>query len=549
MHKLLTGRQRDFDGLRQAGGVSGYPSRTESPHDVIENSHASTALSYADGLAKAFALRGARPPGGRGGRRRRADRRHVLGGAEQPRRGAPDRPVVVVLNDNGRSYAPTVGGLADHLALLRARTDRGEPVHRAGFRLPRPGRRARHRRAGTASWPRPRRWAGRWSCTASPSRARATRPPRRTTRTACTRSARPRLRAGGRSWTSVFADSIVEIGATRPDVVCLTAAMLLPAGLGPFAARFPERTFDVGIAEQHAVTSAAGLAMGGLHPVVAIYATFLSRAFDQVLMDVALHRLGVTFVLDRAGVTGPDGAEPPRHVGRVGAAGGAGAAAGGAPRSRVARGAAARRGVDRGRADRAALPEGVGRAGHPRGAPGRRVRRAARGAGRAGAAGGGRPAGRRVPRRGGRAGAPRRAGHRRRSTVDDAAALRAACGSRRSTGWCWRSRTPRRPARSAAGWRRHSRRPANRRARRRSRCRPRSCRTPPAREILRAHGLDASGIAATVLKRLARMRAGWRDDGRRSRHARGAAAAATVPAGAGRRRCRSAATRRSRCSR
>ncbi len=306
VHKLLTGRQHDFDGLRQAGGVSGYPSRTESPHDVIENSHASTALSYADGLAKAFALRG-------------ADRRVVAVVGDGALTGgmcwealnnlgaARDRPVVVVLNDNGRSYAPTVGGLADHLALLRRGPTAANLFTALGFAYLGPvdghdigavervlaEAAALHRPVvvhcvtvkGKGHGPAETDDADRMHAVGAASAP-----------------------SGGRSWTSVFADSMVELGATRPDVVCLTAAMLLPAGLGPFAARFPERTFDVGIAEQHAVTSAAGLAMGGLHPVVAIYATFLSRAFDQVLMDVALHRLGVTFVLDRAGVTGPDGA-------------------------------------------------------------------------------------------------------------------------------------------------------------------------------------------------------------------------------------------------
>jgi len=305
VHKLLTGRQHDFDGLRQAGGVSGYPSRTESPHDVIENSHASTALSYADGLAKAFALRG-------------ADRRVVAVVGDGALTGgmcwealnnlgaARDRPVVVVLNDNGRSYAPTVGGVADHLALLRGGPTAANLFTTLGFAYlgPVDGHdvdAVERVLVEAAKLNRPVVV----HCVTVKGKGYA---PAEADEADRMHAVGARSGGGGRSWTSVFADSIVELGATRPDLVCLTAAMTRPAGLGPFAERFPSRVFDVGIAEQHAVTSAAGLAMGGLHPVVAIYATFLSRAFDQVLMDVALHRLGVTFVLDRAGVTGPDGA-------------------------------------------------------------------------------------------------------------------------------------------------------------------------------------------------------------------------------------------------
>jgi 1-deoxy-D-xylulose-5-phosphate synthase len=308
VHKILTGRAADFDTLRQAGGLSGYPSRSESEHDMVENSHASTALSYADGLAKAFALR-------ESGRQVVA----VLGDgaltggmcweALNNIGAAPDRPVIILLNDNGRSYAPTVGGIASHLAELRFSGERNifedlgltylgpvdghdilalEHSLREAVRLGRPVvlHCLTHKGKGYAA-----------AELDQADRLHAIGP------------------AGGPSrptWTSVFADEITAIGAERPDVVCVTAAMAEPAGLAPFAARFPARVFDVGIAEQHAVTSAAGLAMGGLHPVVAIYATFLSRAVDQLLMDVALHRLPVTFVLDRAGVTGPDG---PSHHG------------------------------------------------------------------------------------------------------------------------------------------------------------------------------------------------------------------------------------------
>jgi 1-deoxy-D-xylulose-5-phosphate synthase len=307
-HKLLTGRRRDFDALRQAGGVSGYPSRTESPHDVVENSHASTALSYADGLAKAFELRG-------------VDRRVVAvvgdgaltGGMcweALNNIGGAARPVVVVLNDNTRSYAPTVGALAAHLRALRepdSAADRGGNLFEdLGFAYlgPVDGHDlAALERQLTAA--RDLRRPVVVHCVTVKGKGYAPAEHDDADRMHAVGGVDGRA---GASWTSVFGEAIAKIGAERPDLVCLTAAMALPTGLGAFAERFPDRVFDVGIAEQHAVTSAAGLALGGLHPVVAIYATFLSRAFDQVLMDVALHRLGVTFVLDRAGVTGPDGA-------------------------------------------------------------------------------------------------------------------------------------------------------------------------------------------------------------------------------------------------
>jgi 1-deoxy-D-xylulose-5-phosphate synthase len=304
VHKLLTGR--GFDDLRQAGGTSGYPSRTESLHDVIENSHASTALSYADGLAKSFAIKGT------------YDRRVVAVVGDGALTGgmawealnnlgaAPARPVIVVLNDNGRSYAPTVGGLAEHLAALRAGPSRANLFTALGFSYVGPV--DGHDVVALEEAFRAAAGLGRPVVVHCLTEKGKGHPPAEEDEADRMHAVSPATSAGGRSWTSVFAESIAAIGEDRPDVVCLTAAMALPAGLGEFAARFPARTFDVGIAEQHAVTSAAGLAMGGLHPVVAIYATFLSRAFDQVLMDVALHRLGVTFVLDRAGVTGPDGA-------------------------------------------------------------------------------------------------------------------------------------------------------------------------------------------------------------------------------------------------
>jgi 1-deoxy-D-xylulose-5-phosphate synthase len=328
VHKLLTGRRTGFDRLRQAGGLSGYPARDESPHDLIENSHASTALSYADGYAKGFAV---------GGQRHRRVVALVGDGALTGGMcwealnnigGAPERPVIVVLNDNGRSYAPTVGGMATHLR--QQRRDRPadrrleafsqtpanlfrtlglaylgpvdghdiaavEEALRLATRLNRPVVVHCVTRKGHGYAPAEADEADRMHGIGpiDPGTGQPVAP-------------------AGPTWTSVFADEIAAIGARRPDVVCLTAAMPRPVGLDRFAARFPTRTFDVGIAEQHAVASAAGLAMTGLHPVVALYATFANRAFDQVLMDVALHRLPVTFVLDRAGVTGEDG---PSHHG------------------------------------------------------------------------------------------------------------------------------------------------------------------------------------------------------------------------------------------
>ena len=349
VHKMLTGRAEQMPTLRQVGGLSGYPSRAESPHDWIENSHASTALSYADGLAKAFEVRGERRPVvavvGDGA---------LTGGmcweALNNIAGA-DRPVIVVVNDNGRSYSPTVGGLAKHLAALRLRPGYervlgsvrdalertpvvGQPIFDAlhgmkrglkdllqpqslfedlglkylgpvdghdveevekALRLARgfDGPVLVHcfTRKGYGYAPAENDLADQMHQSGGfdPS----------------TGLARP---SSGRSWTAAFGDELVSLAEQRDDIVAITAAMCDPTGLGPFAQRFPERFYDVGIAEQHAVTSAAGLAMGGLHPVVALYATFLNRAFDQVLMDVALHKLPVTFVLDRSGITGQDGA-------------------------------------------------------------------------------------------------------------------------------------------------------------------------------------------------------------------------------------------------
>ncbi|MEU8826944.1 1-deoxy-D-xylulose-5-phosphate synthase [Streptomyces sp. NPDC048636] len=355
VHKLLTGRQ-DFSKLRHQGGLSGYPSRAESEHDVIENSHASTVLGWADGLAKANEVSG------------RADR-HVVavigdgaltGGmaweALNNIAAARDRPLIIVVNDNERSYAPTIGGLADHLATLRT-TDGyervlawgkdvlrrtpvvGEPLYgslhgaKKGFKeavapqgmfedlgLKYLGPVDGHdTEAVESALRRAKRFHGPVLVHCLTEKGRGYRPALEdeadrfhTVAAMDPLTCAPLIPSGGRSWTSVFGEEMVRIGAERPDVVALTAAMLDPVGLGGFAEAYPERVWDVGIAEQHAAVSAAGLATGGLHPVVAVYATFLNRAFDQVLMDVALHRCGVTFVLDRAGVTGTDG---PSHNG------------------------------------------------------------------------------------------------------------------------------------------------------------------------------------------------------------------------------------------
>ncbi|MFD0373302.1 1-deoxy-D-xylulose-5-phosphate synthase [Streptomyces sp. NPDC059071] len=314
VHKILTGRAAGFDALRQAGGLSGYPSRQESEHDVIENSHASTVLSWADGLARAHRLRGVTD--------------HVVavigdgaltGGmaweALNNIGAAQDRPVIVVLNDNTRSYAPTVGALAGHLAALRGPEPPRALFEQLGLAYLGPVdghdiaglEEALHRAAAL-------RRPVVLHCVTEKGRGHAPAEQDEADRFHAVR-ARTAPGAPGRkspSWTSVFGEALAELGETRPDIVAVTAAMLEPTGLSTFAGRYPDRTVDVGIAEQHAVTAAAGLAFGGLHPVVALYATFLNRAFDQLLLDTALHRAAVTFVLDRAGVTGDDG---PSHHG------------------------------------------------------------------------------------------------------------------------------------------------------------------------------------------------------------------------------------------
>ncbi|OKJ08082.1 1-deoxy-D-xylulose-5-phosphate synthase [Kitasatospora sp. CB01950] len=350
VHKLLTGRQ-DFGRLRAKDGLSGYPSRAESPHDLIENSHASTALGHADGIAKANQLLG-------------VDRCTVAVIGDGALTGgmawealnniaeAEDRPLIIVVNDNERSYAPTIGGLAHHLATLR--TTKGyerflawgkdalqrtpvvgpplfDALHGAkkGFKdafapqgmfedlgLKYLGPIDGHDIAAVEQALRQaRNFGGPVIVHCITVKGRGYRPAEQdeadrfhAVNPIDPYTCLPISPSAGASWTSVFGKEMLALGAERPDLVAVTAAMLHPVGLGPFAKAHPGRTFDVGIAEQHAVASAAGLATGGLHPVVAVYATFLNRAFDQVLMDVALHRLGVTFVLDRAGVTGNDGA-------------------------------------------------------------------------------------------------------------------------------------------------------------------------------------------------------------------------------------------------
>ncbi len=348
-HKLVTGRARDFGTLRQKDGVSGYPSRAESEHDWIENSHASTALSYADGLAKAFALRGEDKPVvaviGDGA---------LTGGMAWEALNniaACERPVIVVVNDNGRSYNPTVGGVADHLATLRLRPGYekallaikdalqrtpvvGAPLYDALHGMKKGAKDllapqgmfedlglkyvgpidGHDRVALEAALVKARGFGGPVIVHAVTQKGFGYAPALADEADQMHQSAGfdpdtgVATASGARRLTAVFADEMVRIGERRPDVVAITAAMQEPTGLGSFARRFPDRFFDVGIAEQHAMTSAAGLASGGLHPVVAVYATFLNRAFDQLLMDVALHKLPVTVVLDRAGITGDDGA-------------------------------------------------------------------------------------------------------------------------------------------------------------------------------------------------------------------------------------------------
>jgi 1-deoxy-D-xylulose-5-phosphate synthase len=356
VHKLLTGRQ-DFSKLRQFDGLAGYPQRSESEHDIVESSHASSSLSWADGISRAFEMTG-------------QNDRHVVavvgdgaltGGMtwEALNNISDDntRKLIIVVNDNGRSYAPTIGGMARFLNTIRTRAsyrdayltskdvfDRLGTPGRAVWRGVRGGMHGFLARvtnnealysnldikyigpidghdvhAMEEALAQAKGYGAPVIVHAITQKGKGYDP--------AVQDVADQFHAvgqidpetgesveepGAASWTSVFADELLRLAIENERIVGITAAMLRPTGLHKMAERFPSRVHDVGIAEQHAVTSAAGLAFGGLHPVVALYATFINRAFDQVLMDVALHKAGVTFVLDRAGVTGPDG---PSHHG------------------------------------------------------------------------------------------------------------------------------------------------------------------------------------------------------------------------------------------
>jgi len=357
VHKLLTGRYGEFHTLRQAGGLSGYPSRSESEHDLVENSHASTSLSYADGMAKAYRLRGEH------------DRSVVAVIGDGALTGgmawealnniavARGSRLVIVVNDNGRSYQPTIGGLASHLSAIRVsqRYEQvldlikttvtsapivGNPLFGAlhgakkglkdflqpqvlfedlGIKYIGPidghnEEMTEHALRQANEYGGPvlvhvitRKGFG-YALAEQNEEDRLHQVPGTGGKPAPVAGSADTPKPAKRSWSEVYGEEMVAVGARRPDVVAITAAMLHPVGLAPFKAAYPDRVYDVGIAEQHAMTMAAGLAMAGMHPVVSIYATFLNRAFDQLLMDVALHKLPVTVTLDRAGVTGPDGA-------------------------------------------------------------------------------------------------------------------------------------------------------------------------------------------------------------------------------------------------
>ena len=351
VHKMLTGRADQFDTLRQAGGISGYPSRSESEHDVVENSHASGALSWASGIATAFKVQGVK------------DRKVVALVGDGALTGGmswealnniaanEELPLVIIVNDNERSYSPTIGGLATYLSTLRATSGYekfldwgkgvlertpvvGQPIYetlhgvKKGIKdivapqgmfedlgLKYIGPVDGHNIAAIeAALELAKDFGAPVLVHVITEKGRGHAPAIldeaekfHAVGVVDPETGAP-LAKSGPSWTSIFSDEIVQIAKTRPDIVALTAAMQGPTGLDPFAKEFPDRIFDVGIAEQHAVAAAAGMAFAGLHPVVAVYSTFLNRAFDQLLLDVALHKAGVTFVLDRAGITGDDGA-------------------------------------------------------------------------------------------------------------------------------------------------------------------------------------------------------------------------------------------------
>ena len=351
VHKMLTGRADQFDTLRQAGGISGYPSRSESEHDVVENSHASGALSWASGIATAFKVQGVK------------DRKVVAFVGDGALTGGmswealnniaanEELPLVIIVNDNERSYSPTIGGLATYLSTLRATSGYekfldwgkgvlertpvvGQPIYetlhgvKKGIKdivapqgmfedlgLKYIGPVDGHNIAAIeAALELAKDFGAPVLVHVITEKGRGHAPAIldeaekfHAVGVVDPETGAP-LAKSGPSWTSIFSDEIVQIAKTRPDIVALTAAMQGPTGLDPFAKEFPDRIFDVGIAEQHAVAAAAGMAFAGLHPVVAVYSTFLNRAFDQLLLDVALHKAGVTFVLDRAGITGDDGA-------------------------------------------------------------------------------------------------------------------------------------------------------------------------------------------------------------------------------------------------
>jgi len=355
VHKILTGRAGGFDKLRQRGGLAGYPNRSESAHDVIENSHASTALSWADGIARGFMIQG-------------EDERTVVavvgdgsltGGmaweALNNIAASENLRLVIVVNDNERSYSPTIGGVATYLSTLRATKgyekflDWGKGVLERTPVVGQPIYETLHgMKKGLKDIVAPqgmfedlglkylgpvdghdivalekalqqaKKFEGPVLVHAITEKGRGHAPAIQdeaekfhAVGVVDPETGEP-LSKGGPSWTNVFSQALVDLGHERREIVAVTAAMLGPTGLDKFQAEFPDRTFDVGIAEQHATTSAAGMAYTGLHPVVAVYSTFLNRAFDQLLLDVALHKAGVTFVLDRSGITGDDG---PSHHG------------------------------------------------------------------------------------------------------------------------------------------------------------------------------------------------------------------------------------------